>query len=411
MDVWHFCPSPVDFSREQGGVSNVVRALATETAGMGVTTRIVCGDHELGRRTQDAGRASPLPNLEIVTLRQRSNPALGPTGEIGRIVARIPWGDVAHVHTCFSAFTDYAMYSLSRHATPFVFSAHGKLSRAALRNRAVSKRLWWETVSKPRARSALRVGAASRAEADDAREAGLDAPAAVIPNGYSPFADLDPATAEPLISGPYVLFLGYLDPRKRPELLVEAFARSRFRYRAQLVVAGPDVYGFGTALRGVAGRNGIGERVLFYGPAYGAEKWSLLAHATCLCLPSRAEGMPLVVLEAIGAATPVIVSTECNAGAIVAAGAGIEIGEASAAAWSEAIDLLLSADDVREKMKRSAARIRPAYTWSAIAPRWLEIYRTISAEADESIAPSRRFARTGSDGPGRSRRTREPTGS
>lgn len=388
MRIWHFCPSPVSVLREQGGVANVVRALSVEMARVGLDVTIVCGDRELGRSMQVPGEERPMPHLRIVTLGQRSNPALGPVAEVSRIAGALGQGDVAHVHTCFSAFSEAAMAALKRADVPFVFSAHGKLSEAALRNRGFAKRLWWAALSKRRIAAAARIGAFASGEADDARRAGLAVTTVTIPNGCAPPEGQDWRAASPIPSR-YVLFLGYLDPRKRPELLIEAFAAPGIPADVVLVLAGPDHYGYGDHLRRLARQAGIEERVLFLGPVHGAEKWSLIAGATCLCLPSRAEGMPLVLAEAIGAHTPIVVSPQCNASAITDAGAGIEVGEASAAAWSAAIRSLLDAPARTAIMREAAARIASGYRWDGIGARWIETYRAIVAERRQDASISR----------------------
>ena len=380
MNVWHFCPSPVDIAREQGGVSNVVRALAVEMARIGQPTTVICGDCELGRQIQSTGTVSPMPNLRIVTVRQNGNPALGPVSEIAGIISRIPAGDVAHVHTCFSAFSDYAMHALARRGIPYVFSPHGKFSAAALRNREYVKRLWWSAISRQRINMARRIGANSPGEASDAKKIGLRPPTVTIPNGYSPPAGTRWRTGRPIIPGKYILFLGYLDPRKRPELLIEALSLCTKANDVRLVMAGPDPYSFGDRLKQLAREAGMIERVMFHGPAYGEEKWNLLANALCLCLPSRAEGMPLVLAEAVGAGIPILVSPECNGTGLVADGAGIEVAVPTGAAWAAALDRLLASPDEMTRIKKAASRISPQYQWPAIAARWMEVYRAIAAE-------------------------------
>ena len=380
MGVWHFCPSPVDITRDQGGVSNVVRALAVENSKVGLSTTIVCGDCELGRRVQAVGTISPLPNLRIITVKQNGNPALGPIAELATVISGIPSNDVAHVHTCFSAFSDYAMHSLSRRAIPFVFSPHGKLSSAVLRNRKFVKRIWWMAISRRHINMADRIGANAPGEALDVQRMHLRSKIVNIPNGYSPPPGNGWRRSSPLIPGRYILFLGYLDPRKRPEILIESLSLSAKRNDVRLVIAGPDPYLIGAKLKHVARELGVGERVVFFGPAYSEEKWNLLTNALCLCLPSRAEGMPLVLAEAIGANIPILVSPESNGTRFVEAGAGIEIADPSGEAWSATIDMLLSSPATTARLKIAAARIASEYLWSTIAVRWAEVYEAIAAE-------------------------------
>jgi len=73
----------------------------------------------------------------------------------------------------------------------------------------------------------------------------------------------------------------------------------------------------------------LGERhqnVLFAGPQFGAARSQSLSAASALILPSRSEGLPMVVLEAWSAGLPVLMTRECNLPAGFATGAAIEIG-------------------------------------------------------------------------------------
>jgi len=381
MNIWHFCPSPVDPGREQGGVANVVRALALESAAAGLDTTVICGDHELGRKCQATGTAIVSPHLTVRTIAQRPSPALGPVAELKEVIDGMPTGSVAHVHTCFSAFSDCAMRRLARRNIPFVFSPHGKLGTAMLKKRSWSKSLWWRLISRKAVAGASRIGVFAESEMAELQRLAIGGRPAIVPNGFRLPETEGWRTDAPLLPGRYILYLGYLDPRKQPDLLIRAFARTRARHSCRLVLVGPDAYGFGTVLAKDAAALGIADRVLFHGPAYGADKWNLIANATCLCLPSRAEGMPLVLAEAVGALTPSLFSRACNAAAIAAAGAGIEVPENTIEHWAAAIDAIAVIDARRAAMRQAAARLAPELAWPAIAARWIAVYRSTLEEA------------------------------
>lgn len=62
-------------------------------------------------------------------------------------------------------------------------------------------------------------------------------------------------------------------------------------------------------LEALSGRNGVRERIRFFGPVSEQEKESLLRSAACLAMPSRGEGFGLVYLEAMRLGRPCLVST------------------------------------------------------------------------------------------------------
>ena len=77
----------------------------------------------------------------------------------------------------------------------------------------------------------------------------------------------------------------------------------------RLVIAGPDDNGHRRELELLADSLGIRDSVEFRGPAYEAEKWSLLANADLFVLPSFTENFGIVVAEAMAAGVPVITTT------------------------------------------------------------------------------------------------------
>jgi glycosyltransferase involved in cell wall biosynthesis len=75
------------------------------------------------------------------------------------------------------------------------------------------------------------------------------------------------------------------------------------------LLAGPDQtsgFGEGQEVRRRAAELRVEANVRFLGPVSSQEKWNLLADADIFLLPSRAEGMPNSVLEAMAAGLPVI---------------------------------------------------------------------------------------------------------
>lgn len=97
-----------------------------------------------------------------------------------------------------------------------------------------------------------------------------------------------------------VALVGVLEGRKRPLLAVEAMI-----HLPKSVVL--DVYGSGPLekeMRDVAGELGVLDRVNFWGWTSDLEE--AYSSADCLLFPSAQEGLPMAVVEAIGAALPVV---------------------------------------------------------------------------------------------------------
>lgn len=104
-----------------------------------------------------------------------------------------------------------------------------------------------------------------------------------------------------LPAGRWILFLGRLEPEKRPIELLEIAAR---RSDWNLIVAGSG--SLEAELRGrVTADRRLAKRVRWVGFVEARRKWECLAAADVLALPSRSEGQPLVILESLAAGRPV----------------------------------------------------------------------------------------------------------
>jgi poly(glycerol-phosphate) alpha-glucosyltransferase len=266
------------------------------------------------------------------------------------------------------------MRQLHNREIPFIFTPHGKLSRHFIAQHYWSKKFWWLGKARRLVNYAATIALCSVEEADQVSHLSLNRPVDIIPNGFDMPLATDERDLAPIIESPYVLFLGYLDPRKQPEFLVDAYNKSKASKSHLLVFVGPNSYSHQDVIKRKAEEFGIQSRVVFYGPAYGAEKWNLLRNAVCLCLPSLGEGLPVVLCEAMGAGTPSIFSKECNFSELATVGAGIMIGDFKPSLWSDAIDRICLEQAVHEKMKAAAEALRSRYSWEEITKQWCLLY-------------------------------------
>lgn len=377
--VVQVCPPYVDLERETGGVSNVVRQISLRLARMGKPVHVICGNRELGRIVSSPKQDLHGPSLRRTVLGQNPHPLLGPVGRLGAILEALPLNCVVHVHTCFSAFTEYAMAVLKRRGIPYVFTPHGKLTGVMMERHSILKKVWWSWCIRDHVNAASSITLLSRQEGVDLRQLGVVKSPYIIPNGY----ERHDSHSAPLIEGRYILFLGYIDPRKRPEFLVRAFAASRARASSKLVFAGPDAYGFRQVVERVIQECGVEDRVIWYGPAYGAAKWNLLNHAACLGLPSKAEGLPVVMCEALGAGLPSIYSSGCNFPEVQERAAGVQLEEADEERWARAIDEVVLNEPARRCMQQAATEMGQDYAWESIVARWCRHYDALAS----GIAP------------------------
>jgi len=154
-----------------------------------------------------------------------------------------------------------------------------------------------------------------------------------------------------------ILFAARLDAVKRPLLLADiavALLKRRGRSDFQFLVAGdgPEELPLRRRLRQ------LGIEPLFALLGYVPDMASVLADSDVVIIPSKAEGIPLVLLEALATSRPVIAS---DVGAINevlnhANGSLIGAGVDEAERFAEAIGALLDQPELRDKMGREGRR-------------------------------------------------------
>jgi glycosyltransferase involved in cell wall biosynthesis len=157
---------------------------------------------------------------------------------------------------------------------------------------AVRRELIAEWEADPDKTVTVASGPGRKAPPGNGRRTGNGPRASRVPGGRNG------GSSAPLAPG-YVLAVGALEPRKRPDLLVEAHARARAAgLKAELVFAGEG------SLRQRLARNGA--TVLGYVPD--EELDALYRDALALTCVSREEGFAFTPLEAVATGTPAVVS-------------------------------------------------------------------------------------------------------
>jgi glycosyltransferase involved in cell wall biosynthesis len=210
----------------------------------------------------------------------------------------------------------------------------------------------------------------SQATLDDAEAAGI-APERLrlVPLGIDPVTTPTPDEVDTVrrrlgLAGPYLLFVGTLEPRKNLRRLVEAV--ELLPPGLELVVVGPR--GWGTQAPGAS------PRARWLGFVDEATKAALYAAADVVCYPSIREGFGLPVLEAMAHGAPVVTGR----GTATAEVAG------DAAVLVDPFEAKAIADGIREALARrdelaAAGPVRAAaYTWDATAELVVAAYREVA---------------------------------
>lgn len=307
-------------------VLHVVASINEDTGGPAVSVPA------LARALAAAGADCTLASLDFT--RHGPRPTLGSVREVTRpagFAARALRGwspgfaravgrcaresaDIVHGNGLWMFPNLYARRAAVGAGVPLVISPRGMLDAWSLGRSAVKKALAWRAFEQANLNAAALFHATSEAEAVALRALGMRQPIAVIANGVAmpePGKAQDRGLLElrfPGLRGKrWLLFLSRLHPKKGVSELLDAWKSIEASYPEwHLVLAGPDLDGYGAAMRNRCSALGLAERTTFTGMLSGETKECALANAGLFVLPTHAENFGVAVAEALAHGVPAI---------------------------------------------------------------------------------------------------------
>ena len=210
-----------------------------------------------------------------------------------------------------------------------------------------------------------------------------------IPNGITLDAEEDRAILGELglEPGKYIFFASRLVPEKGAHYLVEAY--ERLRTELPLEIAGDSSFSadYVRTLRAGCTR----KDVIFTGYVYGPRLAALFKNAALFVLPSDIEGLPIVLLEALGYGTPVLASDIPPNREVLG-----DLGRTFRAADVDDLKRQLTAclgelPALSAQAGRTAATIRTAYDWDAVTAQTIAVNEGVKAATRGSTASEVRF--------------------
>lgn len=213
----------------------------------------------------------------------------------------------------------------------------------------------------------------------------------VIDNGIdtSTFASAEPTLRRDLQAGsvPIVGLVGRLTPQKGPDYLLQAASLGRREIPDALYVFvgdGPDKQN----LHIMAERLSIADKVIFVGKR--DDMPGVYKSLDVLVLPSRDEGMPMTVIEALAAGTPVIATRVGSVPKLIKdAQTGRLTAPGDIPGLAQAIIGMLGDSGFRQRCAAASRElVRQQYSADAMATRYLSLYaETLSAARRDAPSP------------------------
>jgi glycosyltransferase involved in cell wall biosynthesis len=194
----------------------------------------------------------------------------------------------------------------------------------------------------------------------------------VAPNGIAVTDDPTPsirAAGEPL----HLVMLSRIVEHKNPHLLIEALNDLvDLPWRLSIFGDGPDRERLQARTPA-----GLRDRVQWRG--WSAGPGPALADADLLCVPSRSEAFPLVILEAMARAVPVAASAICAVPEMLDFGrAGFLVEPVSVPGWRDHLTRILADPDALPSIgRRGYERLRKLYTVEAMTDAYLDAINAV----------------------------------
>ncbi len=181
------------------------------------------------------------------------------------------------------------------------------------------------------------------------------------------------------LNGPYLLYVGTLQPRKNLKRLVQAYTRLRSLLASQpqpdptprLVLAGKKGWLYDEVL-GQVQKLGLEEHVLLPGYVPAADLPALLSGALAFVFPSLYEGFGLPVLEAMACGTPVICS-DTSSLPEVAGNAALLVDPRDPEALAQAMLRIVKDAGLRDELAARGLRQARRFSWRRCAGETLAV--------------------------------------
>jgi glycosyltransferase involved in cell wall biosynthesis len=359
-----------------GGAQRQARLLADEVKRYGVQVLVV---NQAPRRTTTSARAVPDGDVERVSL-----PIVGRAARWSFLLSFLVWAtvnrrrfDLIHAHSTAAGLTAGLVGRLLHR--PVIVKVTGIQAAAALGDRAPGwrlRRFILETTAQV-------VVAVSTEMMHALSEVGIPRDRRVlIPNGVrlaADAADTRAATKTAWLgdsAGSVVLYVGRLEAVKGVQRLLTMWSAMPRRDAATLVIVGDGP--LRAELERETAARGLRRSVRFLGSQPDVTPFYVMADV--FVLPSTSEGLSNALLEAMAARLPVVASDVGGNRDVVEGGvSGFLVDWADTSAAAGLVGRLLHDAALRERVGEAAARRAGAFSISAVAERYCDLYRTVLA--------------------------------
>ena len=357
-----------------GGGNQHVEHIARQLVARGHKATVWCADipeHDEKRFVRDGVDVIRLPPKRV----------LGGIDPIVSIKDLDMSFDIVHLHDTLPVLIRRSVKRARKEKIPVVTTFHNDYIKTSLGGK-VLKRIRWalqgrRTLHASNARIALTPYYAKHLKGRGVRKS-ID----VLPNGFEPVAEdaVRPSTL-PVDEQerPLLVFVGRLSEQKGLDVLMDAWDSlcQQGEPNARLAIAGSGE--LNEWLDNRIAYSTYPQSIAKLGRVEDSEKRWLFEQAKGVLIPSRFEGLPTVLLEAMHAGAPTVMADVNDLGRLVTEpNAGLSVTPGDSNELVEAISALLEADENQLKTwSENGQEASKPYLWSNIVDDLLKVYKRV----------------------------------
>jgi len=287
--------------------------------------------------------------------------------------------DIVHLHDTLPILIRRTLSKAKKFGKPVVTTYHNDYIKVSLSGRLI-KRIRWilqgrRTLHSSDARIVLTEYFESLL-----RKKGVIGGIDIIPNGFSPISEpsLEPENLMK-VEKPLVTFVGRLSNQKGIDVLMDAMDSYQSEPDFHLAIAGKGELGNWLLDRHQSAK--YKDSVSVLGLVSDSEKRWLYENSDAVVIPSRFEGLPTVLLEAMNSAAPVVMSDVNGLGKLVEqTGSGLVVPKEDHYSLAKAmLEATNAGKERKSEWGSNGSLASQSYLWSTITDRVLEVYQRVVA--------------------------------
>jgi glycosyltransferase involved in cell wall biosynthesis len=368
LRVLHVVPN---VSLKQGGPARSVLAMIEalrRVEGLHVSLAAASSDEPVDHPLQISGRWSFISAASKQVLKQA-----------------IQQAQLVELHSLWNGVISYAGKAARLMKKPYIYTPHGMLDPYCLRSRSWLKKIWSVTGEERNIAGARGFHVLSEEEKSgilQVRPYLSDREFVISPNGVDlqnagSTAGVMSSKFPETLGRKVLLFLGRLDVIKGLELPIQAIASMEPHLRPMILLVGPD-FGDEARLKQMIVTLGVAPWVIFAGPIYGNDRFSLLAEADLVGLTSHYECNSVTATEALAVGGAVLATEGSSLRHAAQAGAA-KVVPRTAEAYAKALQELLHDDQQLHNLRQSARLYaQRQLNWDRLVVPLVELYRKIA---------------------------------